>query len=260
MIENKEKEVKTEKNEQSMEKNETVEQMEKELGVEFAQWQMDLIEDMENMDDEDAKELSFSLFRRMAKEMNAGHPNKEDLEAIQEEIKNIPATEKEVVAGLERKARLLSNRVTRAIPQQVGLLIKHFRTKRGYSLKELEKRTGISAPYIHRIEKGERKAPSYKIIEQLAQALQVPVSEILSVNDESGQGKQKDRVLNVEELLLKESYMVDDKPVSKEQREALSELIKKLNGLEWNENTKTTETITLLDYIGRYVQANKENR
>lgn len=55
-----------------------------------------------------------------------------------------------------------------------GTFIAELRDKKGFSLRELEKRAGdISHVYIWRLEKGSRDAPSQETLDKLSKALEV---------------------------------------------------------------------------------------
>lgn len=149
--------------------------------------------------------------------------------------------------NFNRKVKLLANRVDRAISENFGSFVKHLREIKGYSLKDLQTKTGISASYINRIEKTERKAPSYKIIEKLATALGQEVGELLNVANL----KEPEEMTNVEELLVSSSFMINDKRATKEAKERLVELISKINQADWGAN-KHKEAMAIMDAIERY--------
>jgi len=56
--------------------------------------------------------------------------------------------------------------------------LRALRDKRGWSQEELAKRAGISRGYLARLETG-RHDPTLTMIEKLAKALNVPVTELL---------------------------------------------------------------------------------
>lgn len=59
-----------------------------------------------------------------------------------------------------------------------GTYIAELREKKGFSLRELEKRAGdISHVYIWRLEKGDRDAPSPETLDKLSKALDVSERE-----------------------------------------------------------------------------------
>lgn len=52
----------------------------------------------------------------------------------------------------------------------LGNLLKGLRKGRDYSLKDVEALSGVTASYVYRIEKGERKSPTVFILKKLADA------------------------------------------------------------------------------------------
>ncbi len=66
-----------------------------------------------------------------------------------------------------------------------SMKLRQFREQRGYALKELAARTGLSASYLTEIEKGKKYPKAEKII-QLAQALGISFDELVSLKLEHG--------------------------------------------------------------------------
>ncbi len=62
----------------------------------------------------------------------------------------------------------------------LGLKLRTYRQQRGYGLKELHQRTGLSVSYLSEIEKG-RKYPKPDKLVELAKALEVPYDDLVSV-------------------------------------------------------------------------------
>lgn len=54
-----------------------------------------------------------------------------------------------------------------------GGLLKHFRTLRGLTLRELAQLSAIDHAYIHRLETGQKKAPTARTVKALADALKL---------------------------------------------------------------------------------------
>ncbi|MFH0703205.1 MAG: helix-turn-helix transcriptional regulator [bacterium] len=71
-----------------------------------------------------------------------------------------------------------------------GEYIKKLRENRGLSLREVEKKVGVSYAYISQVEKGERNIPSLKILEKLAEAYGVSISSLNKVAGESFEEKE----------------------------------------------------------------------
>lgn len=64
-------------------------------------------------------------------------------------------------------------------PNQFGSLLRELRERLGLSLRQVEASSGISNSYLSQIESGRVGAPSPKIIEKLASALQTPYLDLM---------------------------------------------------------------------------------
>lgn len=198
---------------------------------------------------ESIKEQSMKIANLI--EQTKGKETEEKISEIEHEVKygEIPEVYKKKFG---RMIKLLQNRIDRGISENFGSLIKHLRESKGYSLKDLEQATGISSSYINRIEKGERKAPSYRIIEKLAEALNQDVAELLNVAN----SEEHEELQAVEEFLLSHSYLIGGKRATKEMRERLVEVIRKMNNSSWGES-KHKDAMEIMDSVDRFKQASK---
>ena len=68
------------------------------------------------------------------------------------------------MSGVKERARVKFGDTLRAV-----------RERRGYSLRELSKRSGVSVTFIHQIEHG-KSSPTMQTLENLAEGLAVPVT------------------------------------------------------------------------------------
>jgi transcriptional regulator with XRE-family HTH domain len=64
-----------------------------------------------------------------------------------------------------------------------GVAIRAMRERSGYGLRELERRTGLTRPYLSRLERGIRGA-SRDSLELIAAALDIPLAAITKENDQ----------------------------------------------------------------------------
>lgn len=174
--------------------------------------------------------------------------DKKELKALETQLKQLQKQAEPldvIVGGLQRKLRTVTNRIERSVFSGFGSIIKNRREELGLSLKKIEEETGISPSYINRIEKGQRKAPSYRIIEQLAKALDLPVNKLMQVAEVPVQ----DEVSSIEELLLTSQFTVNGKRASKQSKEKMVEFIKRLNEASWESDKKYEEAIKLMGYF-----------
>lgn len=67
-------------------------------------------------------------------------------------------------------------------PLRLGEVIGKARTKKGISLRELSRRTGISHPYLSQIENGKNDSPSKEFLLKLADELELPFAFLISIS------------------------------------------------------------------------------
>lgn len=70
---------------------------------------------------------------------------------------------------------------------QVGAAVRAHRTARGWSMRELARRTGVSQPFITKLERGDQ-LPSIPTLYELAAALEVNPSALLPTMPTAGPG------------------------------------------------------------------------
>jgi len=64
---------------------------------------------------------------------------------------------------------------------RIGLAVRRLRETKGYSIQELAQKAGMKRPNLSRLEHGKHQ-PSLEILERIAEALEVPVAEIIARN------------------------------------------------------------------------------
>ncbi|WP_445489838.1 helix-turn-helix domain-containing protein [Niallia sp. 03133] len=62
-----------------------------------------------------------------------------------------------------------------------GAFILKLRLKKSWSLCDLEKETGITASYLNRLERGERKNPTIMVVNALASAYNVELKTMVDL-------------------------------------------------------------------------------
>jgi transcriptional regulator with XRE-family HTH domain len=154
------------------------------------------------------------------------------------------------LSKLNRRIRILEKRLDRRISDSFGSILSSIREQKGLSLSELEKLAGVSASYINRIELNQRKAPSYPIIEKLADALEVNINTLLVA---AGANIKKASVKSLRELIFSNniSLMDNQNPLSLEKKEKLIKIIDFISKMDWKEN-KHIESLELFNLITEY--------
>lgn len=64
--------------------------------------------------------------------------------------------------------------------RRLGVVLQGLRARRGLSQQALAVRVGVSGAYIAMLETGKRRNPSLMLLQRLAKALGIPVTDLLS--------------------------------------------------------------------------------
>ncbi len=59
-------------------------------------------------------------------------------------------------------------------------MIRRIREEKGLTQEQVAKRAGVTKQYVTMLERGARKAPTLPVLQRLAKALGVPVTELLA--------------------------------------------------------------------------------
>lgn len=151
---------------------------------------------------------------------------------------------------LNQRIKILEKRIDRKINDNFGSLLASIRKQKGLSLAKLGKMAGVSASYINRIELNQRQAPSYPIIEKIANVLEVNVGTLLPA---ARANLAESEVKNLRELIFSNNISLGEnkEDLTIEKKENLIEIIDYIENIGWTEN-KHIETINLLNLIDRY--------
>lgn len=136
----------------------------------------------------------------------------------------------------------------REIGPKFGQVIRYKRDFLKLSLSELSETTGISSSYLNRLEKGERLAPSYPIMELIAKGLDINLTELLSLATTS---ENEGEVPEIRELLLKSDFRLGDTIVTTEVKELLLKLFEVISTAEWDDEVKFLESGMILQTVDR---------
>jgi transcriptional regulator with XRE-family HTH domain len=64
-------------------------------------------------------------------------------------------------------------------PNRIGRMLKTLRESKGLTQVELASKAKLTQPYLAELEAGKKKNPSLALLQRLAKALGVPVTELL---------------------------------------------------------------------------------
>jgi transcriptional regulator with XRE-family HTH domain len=140
------------------------------------------------------------------------------------------------------------------VTENFGLLLKHHRTLLNLTLKELEDLSGVSASYLNRLEKGDRKSPSISKCFQICDSLDIPYHSLLTTAFCEAAKAQGDASMTLPELLIANDFCVNQKPISKEAKWFLIQTIEFLLSCSWGKQ-KVEELFELSKLIDEYKRA-----
>ncbi len=87
--------------------------------------------------------------------------------------------------------------------KSVGAILRSLRELRGWKLRELKERTGISVPYLNQIERDEVLNPAPQKLERIAEVLGADLDEIYWERDKAELVRRFDLDPDVAELVLR---------------------------------------------------------
>lgn len=211
-----------------------------------------IVEQMKAIDSDKNRDLNEETFNKIEKEY------KSILPYITTEIGM--GYRKMIMNEIEKRLRFYTKRLERQVKGDFGTWLKSARKEKGYSLKELEKRSGVTASYIHRIEKGSRNTPSIPIAEKLAVALGVPPRELLSALGNEVSPDATNEVPGLTELLTLNTFSVNGKPVDQSEKDQIVSLMNMMFNEEWDEDDIWSKGSDLLKSLARLKrQMNESN-
>ncbi|MFB5088350.1 helix-turn-helix transcriptional regulator [Psychrobacillus sp. PGGUH221] len=136
-------------------------------------------------------------------------------------------------------------RESRSVNPNFGNLVKHLRSKRSMSLRQMTEATGISESYINRIENGFRICPSFPVIEKLATVLGVTPNFLLEVSSNN-----QESVVLLEELLYTNDFTLDGvKSVSPGTKELILNLLDLVNDVSWEKDTIIADIYEVIQVV-----------
>ncbi|WFA05273.1 helix-turn-helix transcriptional regulator [Bacillus sp. HSf4] len=102
-------------------------------------------------------------------------------------------------------------------------LLKNLRISKGYSLKQLAERSNVTPSYLNRLERGERKRPTFSVLEHIAEGLDVDVNVLLGLD-----AKDTNEPLSLEEMFFTNEIEFEGKLLSADQKEVLLDILQEV--------------------------------
>ena len=148
-----------------------------------------------------------------------------------------------------KKIKLFKNRLNRVVENDFGIWMKQLRKAKGYSLKDLENASGVTASYIHRLESGSRKTPSIPVVENLAVALGIQEDEFFKKLGLMSSSEKNSEPVPFIELISLNNFMINGKVVNHEQKDCLIDLFNCILSATWTTESKLSEGMVLLQKV-----------
>lgn len=141
----------------------------------------------------------------------------------------------------------------RKVNTDFGSYVRELRNNKNMSLKEVAEETGISASYLNRLETGVRQAPSFPILEKIAQCFGVDTLQLCQVamNNKSGDFDEQ----AFETVIYNNNFMVGDLEADTQLKESIVSLIKCVLGLQWDTHNKYAEIPLVLAEVDKFKKA-----
>lgn len=140
--------------------------------------------------------------------------------------------------------RVFKNRIQKSTKTEVGEKIKEIRESKGFSLIDISLSTGFSVSYIYRIEQGERNV-SISVALKIADALGVAVNTFYNTEELDIINKQ--RMLELEEIVSLYDYKLNGKKAKKTEKQLLLNMLRELVKLKRSNANKKIERLSDFD-------------
>lgn len=126
----------------------------------------------------------------------------------------------------------------------------YYRQVRNLTYQQLGELAKIDAGYIHKLEKGIRRAPSYPIIKNLAQALNVHITDLVDIDPFEEDLPTK----SIQEMLVYNEYLIRGKLPTMEARESFLALVQTLLESEWTGHSKHVDSIKIISKVDAFLK------
>lgn len=133
------------------------------------------------------------------------------------------------------------------MPRNFGEKLRFYREEKKYSLKDVQRMTGVDAGYISKLENLNRRAPSFPIINKLATSLDISVSDLIDIDIPEAP------LRSIQETLIFSEYLVNGKLPTSMEREAMLSIIQTILDAEW-QDCKHTDTINIIEKVDRFLR------
>lgn len=116
--------------------------------------------------------------------------------------------------------------------KKFGEFLRNLREQRGLTLRDVEKSARISNAYLSQIERGDRGIPNFKILNRLAAAYDVSVTELIEAAESEEHGEEIEADTSPGVKFVSRGY----EKLSEENKQMLTEFLQHLINKEKNKN------------------------
>lgn len=137
------------------------------------------------------------------------------------------------------------------ISENLGKYFKSLREQHGYSLKDIENHTGVSASYINKMEIGKKVSPTLPVLYSLSKFYGTSIFDIVAIALEIDIENEKKLAKNV--LFNNENYLKirDDKS-----KEIMEEIVGFILTIDWSEEKRFQHILKLAEKIDKFKRNN----
>lgn len=137
------------------------------------------------------------------------------------------------------------------VREDLGKMIRRLREKKGWSTQRLAEKANISGSYLNRIEVGERKRPTLIVLEDLANALEINITELLQLTHMDDK-----ELISLDELFLSNEITVNGtETLSADVKEDLLKVIDIIFMTEWQKETLVDDMYEVMKAISELKEA-----
>ncbi|TBL81357.1 helix-turn-helix domain-containing protein [Paenibacillus thalictri] len=115
--------------------------------------------------------------------------------------------------------------------------LKDYRKLKGYTIRELSDRSGVSAAYISQLENGNRGVPSPDVLQKLSEGLNIPYPELMQLAGYLDRSREtlavhKKAPVNLRRFLRENDLVFDGMELTEQDKEWIERM---LSTLFWKE-------------------------
>lgn len=133
--------------------------------------------------------------------------------------------------------------------KKVAEIVFMTRKQKGFSLRDLAKKTGLSASYLSRLERSERKINLESLV-KICEALEIDFQEFINP-------VQQPEEKSIEEILVNSDITYKDKKMESEQKLLLIEIINEIIESNWSNDSVVKDIGKIMELIDEFKRVSK---